>query len=80
MMPEMDGFEFIREFRQHEAWRTVPVVVVTARDLSDEERARLNGGVERILQRGAFPREALLREVRDLVAASIARRRGRPRP
>jgi CheY-like chemotaxis protein len=77
MMPEMDGFEFVHELRQHGAWREVPIVVVTARDLSDEERARLNGGVERVLRKSAFPREALLREVRDLVAASIAGRRGR---
>jgi GAF domain-containing protein/DNA-binding response OmpR family regulator/anti-sigma regulatory factor (Ser/Thr protein kinase) len=75
-MPEMDGFEFVREFRAHEAWRAVPIIVVTAKDLSDEDRARLNGGVERILQKGAYSREALLREVRDLVAACVARRGG----
>src|SRR5262249_20248912 len=77
MMPEMDGFEFVREFRRQEAWRAVPIIVVTARDLTDEERARLNGGVERILQKGPSPREALLREVQELVAAPIAGRRNR---
>jgi CheY-like chemotaxis protein len=76
MMPEMDGFEFVREFRAHEAWRAVPIIAVTAKDLSDEDRAQLNGGVERILQKGAYSREALLPEVRDLVAACVARRRG----
>jgi GAF domain-containing protein/DNA-binding response OmpR family regulator len=75
MMPEMDGFEFVREFRAQEASRAVPIIVVTAKDLSDEDRARLNGGVERILQKGAYSREALLREVRDLVTACVARRR-----
>src|SRR5215510_13472675 len=78
MMPEMDGFEFVEEFRRHEGWRTIPIIVVTAKDLSDEDRARLNGGVERILQKGAYTREALLREVRDLVAACVARQ-GRSR-
>jgi len=78
MMPEMDGFEFVAEFRQHEAWRAIPIIVVTAKDVSDEDRERLNGGVERILQKGAYTREALLREVRDLVAACVARR-GRSR-
>jgi len=76
MMPEMDGFEFVREFRAQEAGRAVPIIVVTAKDLTDEDRARLNGGVERILQKGAYSREALLQEVRDLVAACIARRGG----
>jgi GAF domain-containing protein/CheY-like chemotaxis protein len=78
MMPEMDGFEFVAEFRRHEPWRTIPIIVVTAKDVSDEDRARLNGGVERILEKGAYTREALLREVRDLVAACVARR-GRSR-
>jgi CheY-like chemotaxis protein len=72
MMPEMDGFEFVAEFRRHEGWRAIPIIVVTARDLSDEDRERLNGGVERILQKGAYTREALLHEVRDLVAACVA--------
>jgi hypothetical protein len=75
MMPEMDGFEFVAEFRRHEAWRAIPIVVITARDLSREDRERLNGYVQRILQKGAHGREELLAEVRDLVAASVARRK-----
>jgi CheY-like chemotaxis protein len=74
MMPEMDGFEFVAEFRRHEAWRAIPIVVVTAKDLSHEDRQRLNGYVERILQKGAYGREQLLAEVRELVAASVSRR------
>jgi len=74
MMPEMDGFEFVAEFRRHEAWRAIPIVVVTAKDLSHDDRQRLNGYVERILQKGAYGREQLLAEVRDLVAASVGRR------
>jgi CheY-like chemotaxis protein len=75
MMPEMDGFEFVAEFRQHAAWRAVPIVVITAKDLTREDRDRLNGYVQRILQKGAYSREQLLVEVRELVAASVARRR-----
>ena len=75
MMPEMDGFEFVAEFRRHEAWRAIPIVVVTAKDLSREDRERLNGHVQKILQKGAHGREQLLAEVRELVAASVARRR-----
>ena len=75
MMPEMDGFEFVAEFRRHEAWRAIPIVVVTARDLSDADRERLNGYVEKILQKGTHGREELLAEVRELVSASVARRK-----
>jgi signal transduction histidine kinase/CheY-like chemotaxis protein len=77
MMPEMDGFEFVAEFRRHEAWRAIPIVVVTARDLSRDDRERLNGYVEKILQKGTHDRERLLAEVRELVSASVARRKAR---
>ena len=76
MMPEMDGFEVVAEMRRHEAWRAIPIVVVTAKELTAEDRQRLNGYVERILQKGAYTRDALLAEVHDLVAACVARRRG----
>gem|GEM_PF-144445 len=75
MMPEMDGFEFVAEFRRHEGWRPIPIVVITARDLSREDRDRLHGSVQRILQKGAHDRDALLAEVRELVATSVGRRR-----
>ena len=42
MMPEMDGFEFLDELRQPSRWRDIPVVVVTAKDLTAEERERLS--------------------------------------
>jgi CheY-like chemotaxis protein len=75
MMPEMDGFEFVAELRRHEGWRAIPVVVITARDLSRDDRERLNGHVEKILQKGTYDRDHLLAEVRELVASSVARRR-----
>jgi len=75
MMPEMDGFEFVAEFRRHAAWRAIPIVVVTAKDLSPDDRERLNGHVQKILQKGTHGRDELLGEVRELVAASVARRR-----
>jgi len=76
MMPEMDGFEFLEELRRDEAGRGIPVIVITARDLSAEDHQRLNGSVERILQKGAHGRDALLAKVRRLVGASVGQRRG----
>ena len=53
MMPEMDGFEFLDEVRRHEEWRDIPVIVITARDVTAEDRARLNGaGRERRVKKG----------------------------
>jgi CheY-like chemotaxis protein len=75
MMPEMDGFQFLDEIRKRKDWHAIPVIVVTAKELSAEDRQRLNGSVEKILQKGAYSREELIREVRDLVKASIAAKR-----
>ena len=68
MMPEMDGFAFVRECRAHEQWRNIPIVVVTAKDLTEAERQRLSGQVQRVLQKGAYALDTLLNEVRQLVA------------
>ncbi len=73
MMPEMDGFEFLEEMRRKAEWRDIPVVVVTARDLTAEDRDRLNGGVERIIQK--TDRDEMLREVRGVLAQCVERRR-----
>jgi CheY-like chemotaxis protein len=68
MMPEVDGFEFLAQMRETPANRDIPVVVVTAADLTDEDRQRLQGGVEHILEKAAYSRDELLVELRGLVA------------
>ncbi len=73
MMPELDGFGFLAELRGRPEWRDIPVIVLTAKDLSLAERAQLNGQVQKIIQKGAYSREELLREVRALVARWTAR-------
>jgi CheY-like chemotaxis protein len=73
MMPEMDGFEFVAALRHRPEPPRVPIIVVTALDLTVEDRLRLNGYVEKILQKGAHSGEALLAEIRDLVAACAGR-------
>lgn len=72
MMPEMDGFEFAVEVRQHPEWRSIPIVVVTAQDLTNDDRRRLNGHVETILQKQGDSQEELLAHVRDLLSDSTA--------
>jgi PAS domain S-box-containing protein len=69
MMPEMDGFEFLDVLRQDDAGRGIPVVVITAKTVTADDRHRLNGGVERVLQKRALDADALLAEVRALVRA-----------
>lgn len=71
MMPEMDGFEFLDLARHHEEWRHVPIVVVTAMTLTPEDRQFLNGQVQRILQKGAYDRDTLLKEISRQIKATV---------
>jgi PAS domain S-box-containing protein len=68
MMPEMDGFEFLRQLRQHPQWRSLPVIVLTAKDLTAEERQWLDSQTQRIYQKGAGNKQ-ILDEIRTLIAA-----------
>ncbi|MGH6990286.1 MAG: ATP-binding response regulator, partial [Stellaceae bacterium] len=68
MMPEMDGFEFLAELRRDPGNDTIAVIIVTAADLSSEERQRLNGDVSHVLEKAAYRREELLDHIRKLVA------------
>jgi CheY-like chemotaxis protein len=74
IMPEMDGFEFLEEMRRRAEWRDIPIVVVTSKDLTAEDRSRLNGGVERIIQKTG--RDDTLREVRGVLSKLLERGRG----
>jgi len=73
MMPEMDGFEFLSELRRQASWRDIPVVVVTARDLSEEDHRRLNGFVSSVIQKSGQAREQLLHEVSSKLASFAIR-------
>ena len=67
MMPEMDGFEFIEHLRQNPDWKSIPTVVLTAKELTAQDRQRLSGSVESIIQKGSYTGEELLKEVRNLI-------------
>jgi CheY-like chemotaxis protein len=70
MMPVMDGFAFVTELRKTKAWRAIPIVVVTAKDLTDEDRRRLSGEVVGLIQKSGTDRESLLAQIREHVAAA----------
>jgi len=67
MMPVMDGFTFVEEFQKLPSSKNVPIVVLTAKDLTPEDRKRLNSHVERVLAKGKET-EIVLSTVLDFVA------------
>jgi len=76
MMPVMDGFGFIHAARDQPAFRDLPIVVVTAKELTREERQFLESSTQRLLQKADGDVDAVLAEITGLVrnAASGAPR------
>lgn len=74
MLPELDGFEVMHELQATPASQSIPIIVVTAMDLSPDVQQRLKGSVERVVQKGASHREQLLDDVRNLVMACTVQR------
>ena len=69
MMPGMDGFEFLRELRQRQALVDVPVIVVTAKELTAEDVRILSGQTEAIIAKD----QAYLTELAAAVRGRLAR-------
>lgn len=68
MMPRVNGFAFLAELRENPEWRSIPVIIVTAKELTTEDRTRLNGGVQQILQKGRYTPNDLVEELRSALA------------
>ena len=64
MMPEVDGFAVVEALQKNAKWRSIPVVVITAKDLTQADHDRLNGHVEAVLEKNHFSIE----ELTDLIS------------
>ena len=67
MMPVMDGFSMLDELRTNAEYRTIPVLVVTSKTLSADDRRRLNGDVERIIHKGHHTTKDVLEYVHSVL-------------
>ncbi len=67
MMPVMDGFEFIEELRKTPKWRSIPIVVITSKELTHADRLRLNGGVEKLIEKKSLNPNDLFKEIHDIL-------------
>lgn len=63
MMPDMDGFEVLDALKADEDLSDIPVIVITAKELTDAERQRLSGRIDKLMQKGSFTDEELLEEI-----------------
>ena len=67
MMPEVDGFTVLEKLQENPDTSNIPVIVVTAKELTDEEKKRLSGHIQSLMQKGDFMSDELLDEVRSLL-------------
>jgi threonine synthase len=63
MIPGMDGFEVLEALKADEKVSDVPVIVITAKELTAAERERLSGQIETLMQKGSFTDKELLEEI-----------------
>jgi signal transduction histidine kinase/CheY-like chemotaxis protein len=72
MMPEMDGYEFISRLREQKQQRKIPIIVLTAKDITIADHQQLSDEVHAIFQKGAYKKEELLTELHDLLIHASA--------
>ena len=67
MMPEMDGFEFVTRLREQDNWRNIPVIVLTAKDITNTDRMKLDDYVQTVFQKDVYNQDNLLKEIKNLL-------------
>lgn len=76
VMPEMDGFELVRALQGHGAWSKIPLLIVTAKDLTAEERMKLTESLQ-VVQKRHESFEELMNELCDMISVTLRRPSGR---
>lgn len=67
VMPVMDGFEFLEALKARPEWQAIPVVVITAKDLSEADHERLNGKVMNVIGKGKYTESDMLKMLQRVV-------------
>ncbi|MBI4384692.1 MAG: response regulator [Nitrospinae bacterium] len=75
-MPIMDGFEFLSQVRRAEEWRSIPILVLTSKELNQEERLRLSEYSDGVLLKGNYSKEDLVNQIRRFAGYFIPKKSG----
>jgi adenylate cyclase len=73
IMPEMDGFEVLDALAAHAKWREIPVIVITAKQLTTAERERLLGQAQKVIAKGTASRLDIAAAISEAVRRRPAR-------
>ena len=70
LMPVMDGFELLKILKADDTWKNIPVIVITSKDLSEEDYAFLTENVDRVIQKGKYTRKELILRINEAIKES----------
>ena len=70
LMPVMDGFELLNILKADDAWKNIPVIVITSKDLTEEDYAFLTDNVDRVIQKGKYTRKELILRINEAIKES----------
>ncbi len=65
MMPEMDGFDLVEAMKADPTLHDIPIIVITAKELTEDEKERLDGKIKALLQKGSFMDSDLLNDIQQ---------------
>ena len=70
LMPVMDGFELLNILKDNNLYRDIPVIVITSKDLTEEDYAFLTENVDRVIQKGKYTRKELILRINEAIKES----------
>ncbi|HYM51728.1 MAG TPA: response regulator [Candidatus Limnocylindrales bacterium] len=72
MMPDVDGFEVVSKLREDPTGSQIPILIYTAKNVSSEDRERLQGNIQTIIQKGDFGKDRFLEMINHLQSSQAA--------
>jgi len=67
MMPDMDGFSLMDQLQSRSDTKDIPIIVITAKELTSAESSRLKGRIKSLMQKGNFMSDDLTDEIKSLL-------------
>lgn len=68
MMPEMTGFEVVDELRKDQQTADIPIIVLTAKEITREDRELLDGHIKKLITKANFDKKTLIKEIKKCLA------------
>ena len=66
-MPVMDGFKFLQELKKNLKWAKIPVIVITSKDLTEDDISFLSESADNVIQKGRYTRDELIKQIDSII-------------